>query len=60
MVIMKQDKDYPIHIGFYFDRDEKITITQAKGHPIINKECDWQLGKTLDQQTEETINFILQ
>ena len=58
--IQKNDEDYPIHIDFFFDRVEKLTITQAKGHPIINKECNWDLTQDLDHQKPETIKFLLE
>lgn len=59
LALKKSDEDYPIHIDFFFDDGDSVTITQAKGHPIINKKGTWNLTKNaLHEQDEETIDFL--
>ena len=64
--IQNNDNDYPIHFDFFFEKHGFLTITQAKGHPIINKIVDWKLTKDNGQdadssdQSEETLLKILE
>ena len=61
LIVLQTLEDYPIHIDFFFDKKNELTITQAKGHPIINKECAWNLSHNLlREQSKETIDDIFE
>lgn len=40
-------------------KDGCIKITKALGHPMLNIEVEYQLGKPLHLQSEETINGLI-
>jgi len=60
LAIEKIDDEKCIHIDWRDNWTAKnhIRITLALGHPIINKECDYDLSKPFTEQSEEVIEFI--
>lgn len=59
IAIQKIDQDYPIHMNQFFGDEGYIRLTLAKGHPIINTDCEWNLALPLHLQEDSVGEWLM-